>query len=444
MAIQSVRGMKDVLPPEAPKWRFMEATAREVLAAYGFSELRTPVLERTELFARSIGEDTDIVSKEMYTFTDRSGDSLTMRPEATAGVARAFLENKLYAEPGPHKVFLLGPMFRHERPQKGRLRQFHQLDCEVLGDAGPQSDAELLVMAEHLLGRLGAGQVQIVLNSLGCPACRPAFKQALLAYFTGKTGALCPDCRQRLAHNPLRVLDCKVEGCQEIAKKAPLISQSWCPDCRAHLDQVRRLLGMSGVEFREEPKLVRGLDYYTRTAFEFKTDRLGAQDAVGGGGRYDGLIEALGGPATPAIGFALGLERLSLIIDDRPEWAQGPELFIVSVGDSPRRLAFYLCQQLRKQKGLWVEMNSEDKSIKAQLRRANKMNARNVLFVGGDELASGKLQLKQMSDGSQAEVDLGKVGDFFLSPAGPEIDHKIASYIENKLLASICRLIKVS
>ena len=221
LAIQAVRGMKDLLPPEAPKWRFIEATAREAFAAFGFSEIRVPILERTELFARSIGEETDIVSKEMYTFADRSGDSLTLRPEATAGVARAFLEHKLHATPGPHKLFTIGPMFRHERPQKGRLRQFHQLDCEVMDDAGPQSDAELLVLADLLLGRLGVGSVEIVLNSLGCPACRPEFKKALLSYFEDKKGRLCDDCGRRLATNPLRVLDCKQEGCKQIAADAP-------------------------------------------------------------------------------------------------------------------------------------------------------------------------------------------------------------------------------
>ena len=333
--------MKDLLPPEAPKWRFIEATARQGFAAFGFSEIRVPVLERTELFARSIGEETDIVSKEMYTFEDRSGDSLTMRPEATAGVARAFLEHKLYAVPGPHKLFTIGPMFRHERPQKGRLRQFHQFDCEVLDDAGPQGDAELLVMADHLLKSLGVSKVETGAQLPGLPECRPQFKQALLSYFEDKKGRLCEDCRRRLASNPLRVLDCKQEGCKEIAASAPLISASWCAECNDHFDQVKRLFDLAGVSLlSEDPKLVRGLDYYTRTAFEFKTGELGAQDAVGGGGRYDGLIEALGGPATPAIGFALGIERLALLIEDRPEWQQGPALFIAALGEEPRVWAF--------------------------------------------------------------------------------------------------------
>ena len=410
MAIQAVRGMKDLLPSEAPKWRFIEATAREVFGSFGFSEIRTPILERTELFARSIGEETDIVSKEMYTFADRSGDSLTMRPEATAGVVRAFLENKLYAVPGPHKLCTIGPMFRHERPQKGRLRQFHQLDCEILDDAGPQGDAELLVMAAHLLERLGVRQVTLVLNSLGCPECRPVFKQQLQDYFAGRQGGLCEDCRRRLATNPLRVLDCKQESCKEISLGAPLISGSWCESCRVHFDQVRRLLKMAGVAYETDPNLVRGLDYYTRTAFEFKTTQLGAQDAVGGGGRYDGLIEALGGPATPAIGFALGVERLALLLEDRPEWQQGPSLFIAALGDEPRDWAFGAAQELRRA-GIWVEMSAAATSLKAQMRRANKLGASRVLILGGEELKAGIAPIKDMANGEQEDLPLDQIVD---------------------------------
>ncbi|BEQ13986.1 histidine--tRNA ligase [Desulfoferula mesophila] len=408
MAIQAVRGMKDLLPPESPKWRFIEATAREVFSSFGFSEIRTPILERTELFSRSIGEETDIVSKEMYTFSDRSGDSLTMRPEATAGVVRAFLESKLYAVPGPHKLFTIGPMFRHERPQKGRLRQFHQLDCEVLDDAGPQGDAELLVLAHHLLERLGVRQVTLVLNSLGCPECRPGFKQGLMDYFESRQGALCEDCRRRLASNPLRVLDCKQEGCREISQGAPLISGSWCEACAEHFEEVKRLLTMAGVSYETDPKLVRGLDYYTRTAFEFKTSQLGAQDAVGGGGRYDGLIEVLGGPATPAIGFALGVERLALLLEDNPEWQKGPALFIAALGDEPRDWAFGAAQKLRRA-GVWVEMSAASASLKAQMRRANKSGAARVLIVGGEELTAGRAPLKDMATGEQQDLPLEEI-----------------------------------
>lgn len=434
--------MKDLLPPEAPKWQFIEATAREVFGSFGFKEIRIPVLERTELFARSIGEDTDIVEKEMYTFGDRGGDSLTLRPEVTAGIVRSYLEHKTYGMPGPHKFFCIGPMFRYDRPQKGRLRQFHQLDIEVLDDSGPQVDAELFIMADHLLGRLGVDGITLVINSLGCPDCRPNFIKALIDYFAPQKGLLCQDCQRRLQNNPLRVLDCKQEACKQMTKESPLISDFWCDGCREHFEQVKSLTKMAGVDFEENPRLVRGLDYYTRTAFEFKTDRLGAQDAVGGGGRYDLLTEALGGPAKPCTGFALGIERLALLIEDREEWQAGPDIFIVSKGDAPRKLAFYLCQQLRIKEKMWAEMTSEDKSFKAQLRRADKVKAAYVLFLGGDELEQNKTQLKRMSDGEQFAVEMGQVGGYFGSLSGPRINHDIAAFIQDHFIDSICQYMR--
>ncbi len=406
--------MKDLLPPQAPKWRFIEATAREVFGAFGFKEIRIPVLERTELFARSIGEDTDIVEKEMYSFADRGGESLTMRPEATAGVVRSYLEHKTYGLPGPHKYFFAGPMFRYDRPQKGRLRQFHQLDVEVIDDPGPQVDAELFVMADHLLKKLEVEGIDLVINSLGCPACRPDFKQALIDYFLPQEGRLCADCRRRLASNPLRVLDCKQEACQEIAQDSPLISDYWCPDCREHFAQVQYLTELAGVSFTVNPRLVRGLDYYTRTAFEFKTDRLGAQDAVGGGGRYDLLTQALDGPAKAATGFALGIERLALLIEDRAEWQKGPDLFVAAMGDEARLLGFALVQELRKQ-GMHVDMTSEDKSLKAQLKRADKTNAKYVLFLGEKELNESSAQVRDLATGTQYEIALGDFRHDFMA-----------------------------
>ncbi len=408
MTIQAVRGMKDVLPPEVYQWQYLEATARRVFAAFGFKELRIPVLERTELFARSIGESTDIVEKEMYTFSDRSGDSLTLRPEATAGVLRAYIEHKVYARPGPHKFFFIGPMFRHERPQKGRLRQFHQIDCEVLADDSPQCDAELLVMLSHLLQRLGLEEISIVLNSLGCPRCRPGYRQALLDYLQARQDELCDDCRRRLASNPLRVLDCKSEGCRQASAGAPVIAQHWCPDCRAHHQQVKELLELAGVAYREDPRLVRGLDYYLRTTFEAVTGRLGAQNAVAGGGRYDGLIQALGGPDQGGSGFALGLERLALLVPQAGEPPR-PRLFIAALGHQPRLWAFARAQELRS-RGVWVEMTSQDKSLKAQMRRAHKLGASRVLIVGGRELESGRAVLKDMDRGDQQEVALARIG----------------------------------
>jgi histidyl-tRNA synthetase len=407
VSIQAVRGMKDAWPMEAGKWQRIERVARQVLQAFGFGEIKTPVLEKTELFARSIGEATDIVEKEMYTFSDRSGDSLTMRPEATAGLVRAFIESKTYGQPGPHKLFLIGPMFRHERPQKGRLRQFHQIDVEVLGDDGPQSDAELIVMLAHLLERLGLSGVKIKLNSLGCPACRPAYREALLGFLDSRRGKLCEDCRRRLDTNPLRVLDCKVESCQEAVAGAPAMAEHLCQECQDHFSTVKQLIGSAGVEYELDKRLVRGLDYYTRTTFEAIAGDLGAQNAVAGGGRYDGLIEMLGGPAQGAIGFAFGLERLSLLLPDEEE-TPGPALYIAAMGEEARAWAFTTAAELRC-RGTWVELTPEDKSLKAQMRRANKMNASKVLIVGPEELKAGKAQIKDMADGEQSELALDQV-----------------------------------
>lgn len=396
--------MKDTWPDEARKWQRIEAIAREVLQAFGFGEIKTPVLEKTELFARSIGEATDIVEKEMYTFSDRSGDSLTMRPEATAGLVRAFIESKTYAQPGPHKVFLIGSMFRHERPQKGRLRQFNQIDVEVLGDDGPQSDAELMVMLAHLLERLGLTGVKIKLNSLGCPACRPDYRKELLSFLDARRGKLCEDCRRRLDTNPLRVLDCKVEACQEAVQEAPAMAEHLCQDCQEHFSTVKQLIGSAQVDYELDKRLVRGLDYYTRTTFEAIAGDLGAQNAVAGGGRYDGLVEMLGGPAQGAIGFAFGLERLALLLPEE-ESVPAPMLYMAAMGEEARTWAFKAASDLRRQ-GLWVELTPQDKSLKAQLRRANKMNAAKVLIIGPEELQAGKAQLKDMAGGEQIEIAL--------------------------------------
>lgn len=401
--------MKDTWPEEARKWQRIEATAREVLAAFGFGEIKTPVLEKTDLFARSIGEATDIVEKEMYTFSDRSGDSLTMRPEATAGLVRAFIESKTYAQPGPHKVFLIGSMFRHERPQKGRLRQFNQIDVEVLGDDGPQSDAELLVMLAHLLEKLGLSNVKIKLNSLGCPACRPGYREELLGFLDSRRGKLCEDCRRRLDSNPLRVLDCKVEACQEAVQEAPAMAEHLCDECQGHFSTVKQLIGSAGVDYELDKRLVRGLDYYTRTTFEAIAGDLGAQNAVAGGGRYDGLVEMLGGPSQGAIGFAFGLERLALLLPDEED-TPGPDIFIAAMGKRPRFVAFNIAQKIRKEKGLWVEMTSDDKSLKAQMRRADKLNSKNVVIIGEREIADREGVIKDLHSGEQVQFSIEAEG----------------------------------
>ncbi|CAO0820598.1 Histidine--tRNA ligase [Desulfarculales bacterium] len=402
--------MKDLLPGEAGKWRFIESTAREVFRAFGFQEIRVPILEHTQLFARSIGQATDIVEKEMYTFSGRSGDSLTLRPEATAGILRAYVENKLHSSPGPHKLFTMGPMFRHERSQKGRLRQFHQLDVEVLDDQGPQADAELVVMLAHLLAKLGLPDIILKLNSLGCPGCRPACRQALTGFLNDKAQQLCEDCQRRLATNPLRVLDCKSQGCQETAQGAPSMGDYLCQGCRKHFAEVQRLLGLAGVSYRLDDRLVRGLDYYVRTIFEAVTGNLGAQNAVAGGGRYDGLVQELGGPPQGCIGFGAGIERLALLIEDKLEWQSRPELFIAALGEEARAWAFGKALELRQQ-GRWVELSYEAKSLKAQMRRADKLGAGKVLIVGESEMQVGAGVLKDMQDGGeQREIRLEQVG----------------------------------
>ncbi len=416
--LTAIRGMKDVLPPEDVRWQRMLAAARRVLAAFGFSEVRLPVLERTELFARSIGEATDIVEKEMYTFSDRSGDSLTLRPEATAGVVRAFIEHKLHALPGPHKWFLIGPMFRHERPQKGRLRMFHQLDVEVLGDKSAHTDAELMIMLARILTDLGLKGVRLVVNSLGCPQCRPGFREALVKFLQGRRAELCEDCQRRLDSNPLRVLDCKVEGCRQAAEGAPNILEHICADCAGHFDEVRRLLGLAQVEHEIDPRLVRGLDYYVRTTFEAKAGDLGAQDAVAGGGRYDGLVPELGGQDVGASGFAVGLERLALILPEAED-APGPDVFIAAMGQAPRSLAFMMVQKWRKEMGLWVEMTTEDKSLKAQMKRASKLGAKQVLILGPQELKTGELPYRDMNESEQKRYQVLYEGSpVFLTTVG--------------------------
>ena len=307
--IKAIRGMRDLLPPETSRWQWVESVAREVFGLYGYREIRLPLLERTELFARSIGADTDIVGKEMYTFPDRKGDSLTLRPEATASVLRAVLENGLDKGAGVKKFYTLGPMFRYERPQKGRYRQFYQINCEAYGVDAPELDAEVILLLLDILTRLQLGEMRLLINSLGCPDCQVKFKAALGLFLISREG-LCEDCQRRRETNPLRVLDCKSVHCKEILKDAPVIRDYLCPDCAAHFARVLELLQRFGVAYEEQPKLVRGLDYYTRTAFEVVAAGLGAQDAVAGGGRYNGLSQELGGPALPAIGFAIGEDRL--------------------------------------------------------------------------------------------------------------------------------------
>ena len=408
MNIASVRGFRDVLPDEAARWEVIEAKAKEVFFAYGFREIVLPLLERTELFARSIGETTDIVEKEMYTFADRDGTSVTLRPEGTASVIRAYVESGLYRKEPVSKLFYRGPMFRRERPQKGRYRQFFQIGAEVLGRDDALIDAELLLMLGTLFSGLGV-EVRLELNSLGCPECRPPYRDVLRAFGERNRGELCENCGRRLERNAFRLLDCKETGCRTLTARAPLLADYLCAACREHFDLVQRYLRQEGVAFALNPRMVRGLDYYDRTSFEVTAGGLGAQNAVCGGGRYNRLVAEMGGPQVPGIGFAIGVERLAMLLAaGRAVEAPGPFLFIAPLGDRAEGAAFSLARGLRGA-GRWVEVDGGAQGLKSQMRRANRLGARYVLIVGEDELAAHRGTVRDMvlKKDYRVAVDLG-------------------------------------
>jgi histidyl-tRNA synthetase len=413
--IKAVRGTRDLLPPETGLWNFVEAKVREVMRAYNFQEIRTPIFESTELFARGVGEETDIVSKEMYTWEDRGraesdkGQSLTLRPEATAGIVRAYIENKLW-DRGLNKVYCIGPMFRRERPQKGRYRQFYQIDAEVIGpptagSESPARDAEILEMIATLLDRLGIEGWTLQLNSVGCPADRARFNAALKEALAPVSAQMCEDCQRRAVTNPLRVFDCKVPEDQPIIEKLPRISQFLDEACRKHFEEVQAILKGVGVPFTLNDRLVRGLDYYTRTAFEFTTEgTLGAQNAILGGGRYDGLSEALGGPAAPGIGFAIGEDRLVMsLAESAPVVAQKPDVYIASLGTGMNVEAGKLARQLRSE-DLVVELGDESFRLKKSFDAATKLGAPYVLICGENEVKAGIFTLKNQETGEQVSL----------------------------------------
>ena len=403
--MQALKGFKDILPDEAVIWQLVEKRARDIFARFGFEEIKVPILEKTELFARSIGEATDIVEKEMYTFADRNGESLTMRPEGTAPVLRAFIEHALHLRRPLNRLYTIGPMFRHERPQKGRLRQFHQLSVEALGADHPRLDAEVIAMAWLLAVELEL-RVSLELNSLGCPECRPGYRERLLDFLGERREQLCDDCQRRTVSNPLRVLDCKSANCRRINAEAPSILDSLCQPCAEHLGAVRRDLDALEIPYRLNPFMVRGLDYYTRTTFELITDALGAQSAVGAGGRYDGLIKKLGGQDLPGIGFAMGMERLVLLIQEQQEVAAvGPELFIAALGEPAAAYGFTLLHRLRR-RGVRAVMDVQGRGLKSQMKQADRLSASRVLIVGEDELNQGRAVLRDMNDKSEKSVAL--------------------------------------
>jgi histidyl-tRNA synthetase len=408
LVMKGIRGFKDILPGEVEKWQYVESEARRVFGLFGFLELRIPLLERTELFARSIGESTDIVGKEMYTFPDRDGDSLTLRPEATTSIMRAYLEHGLDVKEPVGKYYFIGPMFRYERPQKGRYRQFHQIDAEILGVQEPQADAEILVMLMRFLGGLALKNLNLQINSLGDPACRGPYRDEIQKFLRSKSEALCEDCQRRLDTNPLRVFDCKKEECQAQLEEAPVVLDFLCPDCRRHFEQVKGLLDELRLPYAVNPRMVRGLDYYTRTAFEVVAGDLGAQNAVCGGGRYDGLAEEIGGPSIPAIGFAIGVERLVMLLPEEKNYLRYPDVFLAALGEEALRKGFALAQELRNA-GVWVEIDYEGKSLKSQMRKADRLKAPRVVILGEEELKKNKVVFRDMATKAQEEVPLAEV-----------------------------------
>ena len=405
MGITAIRGFNDILPSEIGKWQFVEKTVREVFEGFGFSEIRIPILERTELFSRGIGDATDIVEKEMYTFTDKGGSSLTLRPEATASMARAYLEHKLYAFDPVAKLYCIGPMFRYERPQKGRYRQFYQIDAEVFGVGNPVVDAEVIVMLIHFLRRVGLEKLELQINSLGCRDCRPQYRDRLKDYLTKKSFQLCEDCQRRLQTNPLRIFDCKGTTCQEAITDAPKVTDFICGGCQEHFEKVREYLSMAGLDYVLNPRMVRGLDYYTRTAFEVVSYDLGSQNAVTGGGRYDNLFQEIGDLDIPGIGFAIGMERLISLLPKGQEFVQYPQLFIAAPNRETYEEAYRLASQLHLG-GIRAEFDYEGKSLKSQMRRADKLKARFVLILGEEELKKGRAVLRNMWNQSQEEIPI--------------------------------------
>ena len=424
MKISSLKGFKDILPDEVELWQRVENLARDIFARFHFSEIRMPILEKTDLFARSIGEATDIVEKEMYTFVDKQ---ITMRPEGTASMIRAYIQHGLHVQKPVQRLFTIGPMFRHERPQKGRLRQFHQLDVEVIGAANPRVDAELMGLGSMLLKELGV-TVSLEINSLGCTVCRPGFRKTLLQFINDRLDHLCDDCKRRSGTNPLRVLDCKNPKCREQVEEAPSIQEHLCEDCDTHFAAVQHGLQQLNVPYSLNKFMVRGLDYYCRTTFEFITKDLGSQAAVCAGGRYDGLVEQLGGPKkVPGIGFAMGVERLVLLLQQQEQQEapeKGIDIYVIGLGEKASEFAFPLVHTLRQEKVI-AAMDHEGRSLKSQMKQANKTNAGWALIIGENELEQGQATLRNMKTEEQEDIDISSdtktLSDLLLSKVQPGI-----------------------
>jgi histidyl-tRNA synthetase len=409
--IQAIRGVKDILPGDMPSWHHLEATARRLLETSGYAEIKLPIFEASELFARSLGAATDIVEKEMYSFPDRDGKSLTLRPEGTASVIRAYIEHHLWGDSPLTKVYYVGPMFRHERPQAGRFRQFHQIGAEAIGSQSPLLDAEFLILLDRLFRALGITPTTLLLNSLGCPLCRPRYRDALTAFLAGRLAGLCEACQRRFETNPLRILDCKREECRAATRDAPAITGYLGPECVGHFDAVTTALTDVGLAYRLEPRLVRGLDYYTKTAFEFTAEGLGAQNTIAAGGRYDGLVETLGGPPTPAVGFALGIERVAALLPVGSALAPPLGVFLAVLGEAAGRRLAGLLTALRDA-GIRAETDYDRGSLKSQMRKADKLGARYTVILGDDELAKHTAVVRDMATKAQQDVPLDELPRF--------------------------------
>ncbi len=407
--ITKPRGTEDVLPEESKLWQYIENTARRVCELYGYKEIRTPVFEHTELFQRGVGDTTDVVQKEMYTFEDKGGRSITLKPEGTATLVRSYIENSLYANPQPTKLSYIIPCFRYEKPQSGRLREFHQFGIECFGASTPTTDAEVISLAYMFLKELKLTGIRLNINSIGCPVCKKDYNQKLRAYFENYRGELCPTCLERLEKNPMRIIDCKSEICSRIAKDAPKMIDNLCEDCSTHFEGVKERLDNMGVEYTVNPDIVRGLDYYTKTVFEFVSDALGAQSTVCGGGRYSGLVEELGGKPADGIGFAAGLERLILVLKKQQEQSDGfdsvPDLFVAAMGETAEKFAQKMIFELR-QKGIHAQQDLCGRSLKAQMKYADKLSSRFSIVIGDTELEQNSANLKNMTNGEITETDL--------------------------------------
>ena len=405
------KGTKDMLPEEAYKWHYVENTAREVASLYGFKEIRTPIFEHTELFLRGVGETTDIVTKEMYTFEDKGNRSITLKPEGTAGVVRSYIENALDQVVLPMKAYYISPIFRYERPQNGRLREHHQFGVEMFGAEGPEADGEIISLANTLLKKVGLTQIRLYINSIGCPECRKNYNKALMEYIGSNLDKMCNQCKERFNKNPLRILDCKEEGCKAITANAPKVTDYLCEDCKAHFEGVKKNLDARGIEYEVNPQIVRGLDYYTRTVFEFVSTDIGAQGTVCGGGRYNGLVSQLGGKDTSAVGFGCGLERLILVLENTNSLKcekETSKIYIAPMGENAKAKAIQIVDNLRSC-GIKAETDLMNRSVKAQMKYANKIGVEYVVVLGDSELESGVVEIKDMANSSSEQIKIDEI-----------------------------------